>query len=402
MQETLTADTPLVRLNDLEIRLAGRSDLMVRSSAGEFRFRSEGLAVLDVFSQPTPLREGLVLLSQRGGGRQAMHDLAHTIQELYEAGILCELDVAHSVPATRLGRYDTPEFHISMLEDRTRTQAFLKAIAQVVRPGDVVLDLGTGTGVLALAAARAGASHVYAVEAGYIGQTAQALFEANGMADKITLISGWSTGIELPEKAHVLVSEILGSRPLSERILPTTLDARHRLLKADARILPQQVKTWGVPVHVPAQLFEKRCYTPEVLSRYQEWYGLDFSPLQDFSSNFIQVETQQTRYWRPLGPPLALGEIDLARFESLEISTSLPFTVDEVSLFNGFLLYFELQIAEGITLTTHPTQAGDDCHWHNPVWLLPRAFDTPDLAVTYGTALSEGGWLEIHSRSHPA
>ncbi len=401
MQHTLTADTPLVRLNELEIHLAGRSDLIVRSASGEVRCRLEGLAVLDVFSQPTPLRDALGLLSQRGGGRQAMHDLAHTIQQLYEAGILCELDIANSAPATRLGRYDSPEFHISMLDDRTRTQAFLDAIGQVVRPGDVVLDLGTGTGVLALAAARAGASHVYAVEAGYIGQSARALFEANGFGDRITLISGWSTAIELPERADVLVSEILGRRPLSERILPTTLDARHRLLKEDARILPQKVRTWGLPVHVPGPFFERRCYTPGVLSRYQEWYGLNFTPLQDFSSNFIQVETQQSRYWDPVGCALPLGEIDLASFENLQVSQELPFSVSDASLFNGFLLYFELQIAEGICLTTCPTQAGSDCHWHNPVWLLPQTFETADLTVTYGTALAEGGWVEILSRSRP-
>ena len=66
---------------------------------------------------------------------------------------------------------------VKMLNDRARTDAFIRAIEATVRPGDVVVDLGTGTGVLALAAARAGARRVYAIEASGVGRAARSVFE---------------------------------------------------------------------------------------------------------------------------------------------------------------------------------------------------------------------------------
>jgi len=97
-------------------------------------------------------------------------------------------------------------FHASMLNDRRRTAGYLASIRDVVKPGDVVVDIGTGTGILAIAAVRAGARHVYAIEEARIARVARTLFEANGMTDHITLIRGRSTEVRLPQRADVLTN----------------------------------------------------------------------------------------------------------------------------------------------------------------------------------------------------
>ena len=74
--------------------------------------------------------------------------------------------------------------------------------------------------MLAVAAARAGARHVYAIEATPLAHEAREVVRANGLEDRVTVVEGWSTRISLPERASVAVSEILGSDALEERVLP--------------------------------------------------------------------------------------------------------------------------------------------------------------------------------------
>ena len=92
------------------------------------------------------------------------------------------------------------DFHHSMLADELRTTSFLSAIKSSVKPGDVVVDIGTGTGVLSVFAAKAGASRVYAIEREPIIEVARDIASRNGLSDIITFIEGSSLDIEVPER----------------------------------------------------------------------------------------------------------------------------------------------------------------------------------------------------------
>jgi hypothetical protein len=166
-----------------------------------------------------------------------------------------------------------------MLNDRTRTSSYMDAIGRAVRPGDVVLDIGTGTGIFALAAALAGARHVYALEVGRVAHAARSLFAANGVSHRITLIQHWSTEIELPERADVLVSELIGDEPLAEGVLGITKDAVRRLLTPGARLVPSGIQIFGLPITIPEDVLNMCMFTPATVENWQAWYGLDFSPL---------------------------------------------------------------------------------------------------------------------------
>jgi type I protein arginine methyltransferase len=103
--------------------------------------------------------------------------------------------------------YAEIEVHRTMVCDRVRTEAFCRAIEEVVRPGDTVLDVGAGTGILSVFAARAGAARVYAVERTAVAALAQELAAANGVADCVHVIHGDVLDLELPERVDVIVSE---------------------------------------------------------------------------------------------------------------------------------------------------------------------------------------------------
>ena len=88
--------------------------------------------------------------------------------------------------------------HRQYLADASRISSYRAAITQVVRPGDVVVDLGSGTGILGLLACAAGAARVYAIDAGGMAEPARAIARANGFGDRVTVIDGWSRHVELP------------------------------------------------------------------------------------------------------------------------------------------------------------------------------------------------------------
>ena len=109
----------------------------------------------------------------------------------------------------------------------------------VVRPGDIVLDVGAGSGILSVFAARAGAARVYAVERTTIAVLAQELAAANGVAEIVQVIHGDVMDVELPERVDVIVSEWLGGFGIDEGMLAPVIAARDRWLKPGGVMIPQ-------------------------------------------------------------------------------------------------------------------------------------------------------------------
>src|SRR5262245_17467881 len=102
----------------------------------------------------------------------------------------------------------------NMIADRVRYEAYSHALQKAIRPGSVVLEIGTGPGIFAVQACRLGAARVYAVEPDPVIQVAREIAHANSCADKIEFIEGLSTRAELPVKADVIVSDLRGILPL--------------------------------------------------------------------------------------------------------------------------------------------------------------------------------------------
>lgn len=136
-----------------------------------------------------------------------------------------------------------------MVEDPLRTRPLLRAVASVVKPGDTVLDIGTGLGILAIAAAKAGAKKIYAIDC-----DSAALREARlsakkiGVIDRISFIESLSFDFKIPSRADVVLCETVGSFAFDENILAALLDAKHRLLKRGGRIAPEKIELWGAPI----------------------------------------------------------------------------------------------------------------------------------------------------------
>ncbi|MBW3571806.1 MAG: 50S ribosomal protein L11 methyltransferase [Gemmatimonadetes bacterium] len=298
------------------------------------------------------------------------------------------------------------QLHTRMLNDQPRTQRFLSAIEQVVRPGDVVVDLGTGTGILAMAAARAGARKVYAIEAGPVGAVAQKLFAANGLADRIQLVAGYSTEIDLPERADVLVTETFGNSPLSEEVLEIVVDARRRLLKPDARVVPGSVRVFGTPVVVPAEELSQFVFTPECLEQWRRWYGVDFTPLGSVDRNALLthwLDRAKVADWQPLAPTAPLIDIDLTALDDARVHGTADVTARDEGVLSGIAVHFDLHLSPSVAHSTDPRQSGPDNHWLVPIYFFVepmdvRRGDVLRISYSYDPADKEE-WIDVRLAS---
>jgi predicted nicotinamide N-methyase len=332
-----------------------------------------GLGILDAFARPTTLRDALGRLEGRVAGAEDWMDVTATIVRLHRSGVLHEVDQETSELPVGDGGFGDPTVHAMMLNDRARTSGFLRAIERVVRPGDVVLDIGTGTGVLAVGAARAGAARVYAIEAGAMAGVARQVIEANGVADRVSVLEGWSTQVALPERADVLVAEIIGEMPFQERVLEVTRDARARLLGTGARLVPSRLRMYGLPVAIPSDLLATRAVTPEAVDRWRGWYSVDLSKVAEAArglSHVLMLDPSSARSLRGLADPVLLADIDLASFDEVSIASTAPARATGAGAVNGVLAYFELDLAPSVALSTDPRRTTNASSWRNPVWIF--------------------------------
>lgn len=233
--------------------------------------------------------------------------------------------------------------HRIYLSDAARVDAFRRAIRETVRPGDVVIDLGCGTGILGLLACEAGAARVYAVDSGSIIGLAREVARANGFGDRILHLKGSSTRIDLPAKADVLVADQIGRFGFEAGVLGAFEDARHRLLKPNARTVPIRIEQWIAPVELP----EARDDAEFWMRRPQ---GFDFTPAVRIGLN--------TGYPVTYKPEHLLAEP--VRLSSYAPDNADPFSHEAASVItragelHGIGGWFLAHLSDRVTMTNSP------------------------------------------------
>ena len=158
------------------------------------------------------------------------------------------LEISPMLIAAHQGAYQAlsrivPEWHVPMMNEQNRNQAYFDALKAVVTDKSTVFEIGTGSGLLAMMAAKLGAKQVTTCETvPLIAETAQQIIKDNKFEKTIKVIAKKSTDItvdqDMPAQADILVSEIFSSELLGEHVLPSLEDAKRRLLKPQGKVIP--------------------------------------------------------------------------------------------------------------------------------------------------------------------
>lgn len=327
-------------------------------------------------SNPVAANNLAVMLADAGRKNEALEQFnrAHALQP-------DNIHIEHQI--RRLSAEMVPFWHIPMLNDVRRNDAFeaaIKAAIAAAGPGARVLDIGTGSGLLSMMAARAGAQSVTACEmVPVIAAIARRIIADNGYGDRIAVHTAASSllqvGEHLDERADILVSEILSSDLLTERVIETFEDAHARLLKPDAIIIPRAASAMGCLVE------------SAVLADYvfvDRVSGFDVSRFGALATQKLPIHGTMTD-WKRLSDDLELLRLDLTRKVHPSDLQLLSIDVVEDGLAAGIVQWMSIDLSEGIAFDNHPNGYTDG-GWLQVLHTFPeplavRAGDVLNLAV---------------------
>ncbi|TCR79601.1 type II protein arginine methyltransferase [Rhizobium sp. BK376] len=257
----------------------------------------------------------------------------------------------------RLTSRIVPFWHIPMLNDTRRNDAFEAAIVKAIAergPDASVLDIGTGSGLLSMMAARAGAKHVVTCEVvPVIAATAKEIVEQNGFSDRIVVVNKSSSelviGEDIDRRADILVSEILSSDLLAEDVLTTFEDAHKRLINEDALVIPRRAMAVGCLVQ--SEILNKYAFVDEVS-------GFDVSGFASLAPNKLPVHGTMTE-WKRLSHDVDLQVIDLTGTIHGEDYRVIDIPVVSDGTAAGMVQWLKIDLAEGIEFENHPDDYPD-------------------------------------------
>jgi len=307
----------------------------------------------------------------------AHHNLGELYRELgqYEAAVHALEQAVKADPSNAQYRVNLrnayrrtiPSWHFGMLNDQARNDAFERAITKAARGRRLVLDIGTGSGLLAMMAARAGAERVVACEANTpLAQVAARIIARNGYADRITVVAKRSTqlavGQDLPEPADLLISEILDAGLLGEGVIRSFRHACAALIAANAAMIPAGATVYGVLV----ECLELRRVNP-----IKEISGFDLGEFDIFRNPVAHGQiTLAHEPHRVLSEPFEIARFDFRHLPNEAAPRPLTIQATADGTAQAVAFWFDLHLDDAITLSSAP--GSDSKHWRQAVTFFER------------------------------
>ena len=247
----------------------------------------------------------------------------------------------------------------SMTLDTRRNQAYADALAKVITPESVVLDLGAGLGIHGLLAAKLGAKRVYLVEPEDIIVVADEIAKANGYGDRVQCLQGKIEEVDILEPVDVIISVFTGNFLLEEDLLPSLFYARDKYLKPGGILIPEAAVMEAVPVAAP------EIYQREIACWSEPHLGIDHSKARLYANQSVYYYHQDLAKAKYLAAPSELLAMDFYKSNDTQCQVEVRQKITESGLCHGWAGWFKIQLGES-WLSTAPHEP--TLHW-SPAFL---------------------------------
>ena len=240
------------------------------------------------------------------------------------------------------GSYSSFHIHEEMLKDTVRTRTYQRAIMDNCADfkDKIVMDIGAGTGILSIFAAKAGAKHVYAIEFAEIAVFAKEIVKKNGLQDKITVIKGKMEEITLPvDSVDIIISEWMGYFLLYESMLDSVLWARDRYLAPGGKMLPDRAQLYIAAI-------EDGQYKNQKMTFWNDVYGIDMSVLTPTVMKEPLVDTVDSNMI--MSDPCKVLDLDLVRCNKgdVEFATQYQLRMKYTDRVHGLVAWFDTPFSD--------------------------------------------------------
>jgi len=276
------------------------------------------------------------------------------------------------------GSYGELWLQRKMLRDGIRNEAYRQAIFETVKPEDVVLDVGAGTGILSLFAAQAGARKVFAVERTGMARMIRKLAEVNGVDGAVEIFQRDIETFAASEPVDVIVSEWMGGFGVDENMLVLVLEARDLWLKPGGKMLPERVTAWMAPAW--------DCELDDEMDLWRSCpHGVDLSPIASEMTKELLYERHDVSDLDLRAAPQKLWTHDThicpAAEARLPFEASLSFSASTTGKISALATWFSAEFGKGPMLSNAPS--APPTHWGRTCFPLE---DT--VAVEQGETIS--------------
>ena len=285
------------------------------------------------------------------------------------------------------GSYSHHDIHAEMLQDKVRTLAYQNAILSNPDAfrNKVVLDVGCGTGILSMFAAKAGAKHVYGVDMADIAYQAMDIVKENSLDDKITIIKGCIEEVELPvQHVDIIISEWMGYFLLYESMLDSVLLAADKWLIKNGLILPDQCSVSLVAIHDENLLKSQVKFWDDV-------YGFRMSCLKKSAASEAVIQVIPGK--AVISDPVRVAEFNMQRVAADQLNYKSDFSIKilKSGVCSAIGAYFDVDFINGLThqgsFSTGPFSS--PTHWKQTILFLEKV-----IVVMEGDMIS--GHIDCH------